>query len=228
MTDRVVTITPASPAGLSGVTFSLVGDATYQPASSGSGGWQTVDRPRNVAAMQWYDRSPKSLDLKMIVSSRTIYGYEGGSIEPQCNLIETWADKVPGTQIPPILNITGPVPGIQYVYCLYNYVFNEAIRDPQAGFRIQQNVELTLYEYNAPLQGILASPAPAIAWIETAIGQDNQSSYLLYTVVSGDTLASIAARFLGNQSEWPEIASLNGLRDPNNVQPGQTIKLPQS
>lgn len=226
----LVTLTPVSPAGNAGITFSLDGDSTYKQASSGSGGWQIVDRPRQVAALQWYDRSPRSLEAKLIISSKTIYGTEDASIEPQCAQFETWLDKVPGTQLPPILAITGPVPGIQYVWVVFDFTFGTAIRDRQAGFRVQQNLDVTLYEYNAPLQGfgVLGNPSPVIAWIQTAIGDGSESSYLLYTVKSGDTLATIAANFYGDQAKWIEIGSLNNIRDPDNIFPGQQIKLPQS
>jgi len=224
----LVTLTPQYPATTAGLVFNLDGDAQYKPIGTGSGGWQIVDRPRSVSALQWYDRSPKSLTLKLVMTSEQINGYSGGSIESACQTFETWTDKVPGTVIPPILAVSGPVPGIQYLWAIYDYEFGPAIRDSSAGYRVQQNLSVTLYEYNAPLNGVLGAPTPVIAWIQTVLGQNTQSSYLLYTVRAGDTLSSIAAFIYGDQSKWSEIAALNNLRDPNNIYAGQTLKLPQN
>lgn len=44
-----------------------------------------------------------------------------------------------------------------------------------------------------------------------------------YTVVSGDTLSSIAAKF---GTSWQTLQSLNGLADPNKIYPGQVLKVP--
>lgn len=43
---------------------------------------------------------------------------------------------------------------------------------------------------------------------------------------AGEDLLSIAARELGDASRWPEIAKLNGLRDPRSIRPGQVLRLP--
>jgi nucleoid-associated protein YgaU len=45
-------------------------------------------------------------------------------------------------------------------------------------------------------------------------------------VAQGDSLTSIAARDLGDYSRWPEIAALNGIRDPDRLTVGQTVRLP--
>lgn len=47
-----------------------------------------------------------------------------------------------------------------------------------------------------------------------------------YTVVKGDTLSKIAKRELGDAKRYPEIATLNGIKDPNKISVGQVLKLP--
>jgi hypothetical protein len=42
----------------------------------------------------------------------------------------------------------------------------------------------------------------------------------------GDTLVSIAARELGDPEKWRELSQLNGGIQPDNVKPGQKVKLP--
>ncbi|MEU0584595.1 N-acetylmuramoyl-L-alanine amidase [Streptomyces sp. NPDC006132] len=48
-----------------------------------------------------------------------------------------------------------------------------------------------------------------------------------YTVAPGDTLWSIAASRLGDGARWREIATLNALKRPDDITPGQTLKLPK-
>ncbi len=51
-----------------------------------------------------------------------------------------------------------------------------------------------------------------------------------YTVKPGDTLSKIAKDHLGNANAYMEIFNLNRdqLSDPNKIQPGQVLKLPQT
>lgn len=216
----LVQLTPISPPAV-GLTFNLLGDSTYGQATSGSGGWQIVDRPKQVAATQWYDRSPWELDLPLMLDSTTIYGAPGTSVETQCQLLETWMDAVQGTLIPPVLKVSGPVAGTNREWCLYNVSFAEAIRDPTWGFRTQQTIQATLYEYQPPLvNGNTGTPVQ-----QAQLAAAQLAAYYQYTVVTGDTLGSIAARFYGNYNIWPFIANQNGIRDPNAIVPGEVINL---
>jgi LysM repeat protein len=46
-----------------------------------------------------------------------------------------------------------------------------------------------------------------------------------YTVISGDTLSGISARFCGTPADYPALAAASGLSDPNMILAGQHIKL---
>jgi LysM domain len=50
-----------------------------------------------------------------------------------------------------------------------------------------------------------------------------------YTVQSGDTLSKISARFYGSPSQYNKIfeANRNILSDPNKIQPGQELVIPE-
>jgi len=50
-----------------------------------------------------------------------------------------------------------------------------------------------------------------------------------YTIISGDTLWAIAAAHLGSGVKWTQIFALNviNILDPNLIQPGQTLKMPE-
>lgn len=56
---------------------------------------------------------------------------------------------------------------------------------------------------------------------------DRLTPSVTYTVGAGDTLWSIAASKLGNGNRWREIATLNKLANPDEITPGQILKLPK-
>jgi LysM repeat protein len=51
------------------------------------------------------------------------------------------------------------------------------------------------------------------------------SRHPTYTVVSGDTLSRISARFCGTPADYPSLAAASGISDPNVIYAGQAIKL---
>jgi hypothetical protein len=227
--NPAVLVTMTAIWGGQSLSFAVLGDPTYSPASGGQGGWQIIDRPRLVAALQWYDRSPMSIVAKVLIDSEIVNGVPGQSIEAQCRLLDSWQDKIPGTNQPQIFSVSGPVAGTQRQWALYTFTFNEAIRDLQGRYRTQQNVDLTLYEYNSPLQTTTNNPSPAAQAVFLANQQANGAGgYYAYTVKAGDTLETIAAALLNNYSAWGSIATLNNLRDPNNLFPGQVLSIPNS
>lgn len=48
-----------------------------------------------------------------------------------------------------------------------------------------------------------------------------------YKVKPGDTLIRIAQTQLGNGDKWKDIASMNGIKDPRDLQVGQLLKMPK-
>lgn len=45
-----------------------------------------------------------------------------------------------------------------------------------------------------------------------------------YTVAKGDTLWAICKKHLGNGQKYPQVAKLNGIKNPNLIYPGQVIR----
>ncbi len=68
-----------------------------------------------------------------------------------------------------------------------------------------------------------AAPSPAAAPAQAA-------GPATYTVKSGDTLSGIAKQLLGNAGDYMQIFNANRdqLSDPDKIQPGQVLKIPQS
>ncbi len=47
-----------------------------------------------------------------------------------------------------------------------------------------------------------------------------------HTVIPGDTLSGIAASYLGSPGRWPEIAAANRLHNPDHIEVGQVLVIP--
>jgi nucleoid-associated protein YgaU len=62
-----------------------------------------------------------------------------------------------------------------------------------------------------------------------ATGTSGQAGQQTYTVKPGDSLSKIAKHELGDANAYMEIFNLNRdqLSDPDKIQPGQVLKLPQ-
>ncbi len=52
--------------------------------------------------------------------------------------------------------------------------------------------------------------------------------YISYTVKTGDNLGILAGDLLADPRKWPELARLNGLKNPNLILPGQVLDVPRS
>jgi len=255
---RTVAMTPLNMApghyGHAGtVVFGLSGDATYNQAGSGSGGWQVVERPKRVAATQWFDRAPWQLSFDGVINNEITLGQNNifsnqisnaliasennqvptvintpdfVSIENVCASLESWLDAIPNTLEPPAFSIVGPVPGIQHLWCIYNMEFGEALRHPTEGWRYQQNVKFVLYEYTPPFGE--KSINQTNGHVSTFNYNTNTGDYSFnrYTVVNGDTVQKIANKFRVSKAT---IMQLNNIRDPRNgITPGQTLIIPNS
>lgn len=72
-------------------------------------------------------------------------------------------------------------------------------------------------------QGVDNTFAPAGDVPVTAGALPEMGAKMLYTVVVGDTLGSIAAKIYGDQTRWREIAELTGLENPNRIFPGDVV-----
>jgi LysM repeat protein len=74
-------------------------------------------------------------------------------------------------------------------------------------------------------QAVVPAPAdpPAAEPDETAAPLESAAPANVHTVAAGDTLYGIARRY---GVEWTQVAEANGLATPNQVYPGQMLKIP--
>ena len=61
---------------------------------------------------------------------------------------------------------------------------------------------------------------------ETTIEKQVEAENVVnYVVKKGDTLWSVAAKYLGSGTKYPQIASENNIKNPNLIYPGQVLKI---
>lgn len=198
----------------------------YAPAQflrqGGVGGWEQIPHPRRPTTVEWRGTPPHTLDLEVVFDA---IRRRRGDVERELSALHLMARGRGGREPSPVRLLWGHGQQLQWV--ITDLVYGPEVRSPaNPTRRLQQWLTISLVEYRVALAVI--SPAEQ--------AQENQnadagtpgatSSDRTYTVRAGDTLSSIAASQLGSAARWPEIAELNGLRDPNYITPGQVLRLP--
>lgn len=92
-----------------------------------------------------------------------------------------------------------------------NVTFAFQLFDPD-GVPLRAKISLTLMEYRPLLQQVVTKAA--------GIG----ASYL---VQAGETLSSIAARTIGDATQWRELAKANDIADARTLEPGVVLAIPK-
>lgn len=187
--------------------------------------WEVISRPRRLGVTHWVGRSPFTMDLAIIFDGHKAFE----SVETRCTNLEHLALPDDKTGIPPTVSIIkrGPSGDVPHPTVPHSDIkewvvtgidWGDNIRDIN-GHRTRQHAVVKLLRYVAvdKIQVTAAQNARAKAGTGVRI----------VNVRKGDTLASIAARELGNSKRWNEIAKLNPpLRDPNALIKIKTVKVP--
>jgi hypothetical protein len=198
-------LTVLTPHTLSGgsyrpVTLMVMGEAE-QSQVSGSGGVQVIDRPRRVAATQWFDRSPFMLTLNFIMDATIT------SSTPISDFaeLERWleAPTTSGTIIqPPYLSISGPTPGTSRHWMLSTLTEKTRLYTPSRGELSVTGVAV-LYEFQPPYP--YKSTSPAKNQRQTTTSKTSKT----YTIKAHDTILKIAALKMGKASAENGMDILN-------------------
>lgn len=223
--ERVIIATP-SPSGQ--VLRMDLGDG-FVSQGDVDAGWQRVARPRRREGLEWVGQDARTL-VTPVRFDRFLKG--GRSIELECQAVEWGANVWFGQEQPPVYRLSGPIPWTNLQWVIGSVSWGEYLRRDSDGQRVRQDLSITWVEYEgldviltpAVRVAVAAAAAPATAGVPAPPPPGEQPR--VYTVVSGDTLSKIAANELGDYKRWTEIASLNGLRDPNTITVGQRLKLP--
>lgn len=193
--------------------------------NGGTGGWGRRARPKRPVALEWEGEPEESVTFTLIFDGTT--GETVRSVERDCLRLERMGRKRGHLKPPPILELEyGNVGrGRQWVIDSLGWGTEDRNRQLQ---RIYQEVTVTLLRY----EEADVTLTPTQRHRDRQGGTDGSSTSAdgnrVYRVKAGDTLSSIAAAKLGKASRWPEIAKLNGLRDPNKLTVGQRLRLPEA
>lgn len=205
------------------------------PVSSADGGWAVVSRPKWVGFVEWQGFDPYRLTIPIMLDGFA----DNRSIEQDYeNLRRMMRPADTPRDRGPLVKIAGPVPFTYFTWVMTNIEYGDEIRRESDGARVRAFMTIGLLQYVAAdvLISAKVSPAqqaqqrqataPAPAAPGTSPTAPAAPSGRTYTVRSGDTLSKIAARELGSAARYREIASLNGIRDPNRINVGQVLRLP--
>jgi hypothetical protein len=118
--------------------------------TGGYGGWTTLDRPRRRAAVAWVGTPGATYTLPLALDGMETTPGVDTSVEPSCNLLETWGRSPDPVTPPPVLQVFGdllvaPTSG----WALQDLSWGVRERN-SAGERIRQVVTLTLLQTDDP------------------------------------------------------------------------------
>lgn len=119
----------------------------------------------------------------------------------------------------------GPIE-INDLFSIENFKYNE--NGGEVG-DIYYSIELKRYKPYAAKRVVIQTTyngTVAATTSTTETREDTSNAPKEHTVVSGDSLWYIAKRYLGDGSRYNEIATLNGISNPDKLAVGQVLKLP--
>lgn len=104
----------------------------------------------------------------------------------------------------------------------------EIKEDAENGFDIEVAIQLKQFRDYGTKKLVVKTASTASQTTKkvttTQTRPSNKTPVKSHTVKSGDTLWAICQKQLGNGAKYPEIAKLNGIKNPNLIYPGQVIR----
>ncbi|MGE5679539.1 MAG: LysM peptidoglycan-binding domain-containing protein [Bacillota bacterium] len=104
-------------------------------------------------------------------------------------------------------------------------VNDENVREDQ-GSLVVQGTANTQYEKNQIWDKIKEIGGENPTDIKADIKVKNSDFYATHKVQSGETLSAISKKYFGNPNRYNEIAQYNNINNPDKIQPGQELKIP--
>ena len=212
--------------------------------TQGYGGWTEVVRPQRTTMTVWTGSPTLRMDLPVLFDQWR----SGLTVEADLAKLERLGFPSASDGWPPRLRIVAPGGGVPHqgrVWVIDSLTWGDALANGK-GNRVRQQVTLGLLEYVADvrvdydspsqlqqMKAVAANTKPGAARKRVVASRARGTSFRPGTPGTvtvgfgeGDDLLSIAAKELGDAKRWPEIAKLNGIRDPRSVVRGQVIRLP--
>jgi LysM repeat protein len=194
----------------------LIGETEPAP-TGGRGGWQEVARVRRPAVTEWVGTDAAKATIELLFDAHGT----GGTVEAEMAAVDALAPRDPTVETP-VVNVVGWWP---FILPTTAYVIQSA--DPSQILRRQDGrvyrvvYSFTLLQYRVADVVVRQSPAKQAA-VTTGTSRAKPK---VITTRKGDTLAAIAAKYLGSAAKWKTLATLNKIRNPNNLRAGQKIRL---
>lgn len=203
-----------------------------------AGGWSEILRPRRLAISHWDGQPLEGREFTLVFDGFST----DDSQEEQIQKLENMAKPRESGKAPPILKLDYGRMGENKHWVISDLEYGQEHRGSQLN-RVFQAITVRLVEF--------VDPEIQMSHVKRKKERDkdkgkgdgkgkkdgddkddrkNVSRHgerKRHIVKRGDTLASIAAKQLGNANEWKRIARLNDIRDPNRIKPGQKISIPK-
>lgn len=202
----------------------LMGDGVAQ-LSGGIGGWTAEERPGLDPAIIWANPDPIRQTIPLMLwDNGDPCGWQYWAL---------WEIGRPRGQHkrPKVCTISGPAiwrPDLEWV--IESMEGGETVRRAGDGRVVRMALDVTLMRYVGVDTIVERSPAKRNRDRKKSSPNrgkaSNQRRDKVHVVKAGETLSRIAADELGNANRWKEIASLNNIRDPRAIKPGQRLRLP--
>jgi len=212
--------------------------------TQGYGGWEEVARPRRPPITTFKGSPALHLSLSLLLDGWAT----GRSVEHDITALQRMGSPTAASGEPPRLHIQAKGQAIPYQarrWVVDTITWGDAMMNKN-GDRVRQHATLALIEYvedvhlqersaanrrRTKAKAFKSKRGAAHKRIQAKHSHKPKKASRSSAIADssfgmGESLADIAARELGDASRWPEIAKLNGLRDPSAVKPGQVLRLP--
>lgn len=219
---HLVTFTPVYQEGIRPVRV-LLGDGAAKATSDS--GWAVVSRPKQKGFTTWDGYAPYTMVIKVMFDGL----HQDETQEHEYDALRRIMRVPVGPKKEPSpVRISGAVPLSNLLWVVQGLDPDESntIRRESDGHMVRCPATVTLLEYVEADVAISVRPSPAKAAVARQAAAGKPPVQRTYTVKKGDTLSKIAASLLGSYKRYPEIAKLNGIRDPNRITTGQVLKIP--
>lgn len=200
-----------------------LGDGPILPVD-GFGGWEEVPIPGQVNLTDYSGVPTLKLDIPILFGNPEDYAQNVGQDGKYLRLLHLARSFEDGDE-PPVVQIFGAAmpfgSGGNFVILGFD-VDPTSVEKREGGKLVRLALTMHVSEYSNPnaVKILKRKKKNPSANGGTTVPPSH------YTVKEGDTLFSIALKFYGDRSKWQEIANINDIRDPRNIEPGRKIKLP--
>lgn len=194
-----------------------------------NGGWEIVNRPMRQNATDYvggYD--PHRLRIPVLYDT-----WPNGNLEPWAAKLEWFARKPTKKTEPSSLRIMGFLANDKK-WVIESIDWGDSVRNPTTGKRARIFCTVTLLEFvkadivvRSPAKKVAAKSKATTKTVKVGV-QSRIPSGLGVDIVVPEDLQTLAARYLGDNRRWPELAALNGLAGPRSTAVGMDLQVPLS